>query len=76
MVDLNNPRLKLIIQEYIESKDLKAHGVLNIIRLATPIGMRELWLDRQQALDNGLLNVFHHLFRVMTLLLDVLQCVG
>lgn len=75
MVDLNNPRLEFIIEENIEAKDFKAHGVLNIIRLAAPIGMCELWLDRQQALDDGRLNVFHYLIRIMTLLLNVLQCV-
>ena len=75
MVDLDDPRLKLVIKEYVEAKDLKAHRVLNIIRLTTPVSVRKLWLDRQQTLDDGLFYVFHNQIRVVALLLNIFHCV-
>lgn len=61
MVDFNDPRLQFLIEKDVESKNLEAHGVLDVIRLTTSVGVCKLWLHRQQTFDNSFLDVTHNL---------------
>ena len=74
VIDLNYPGLKLLVDHNIHAQDLEACRVLEVIRLARSIGMREGWLHSDNSLDTDVLNLVHHILtiKVFLLLLDVI----
>ena len=62
VVDLNEPRLQLLIYHDVHAEDLEADRVLQIIWLARAVCMRQSWLDRDARLHANVLNLVHHVF--------------
>mmetsp|Transcript_13219 Transcript_13219/g.23377 ORF Transcript_13219/g.23377 Transcript_13219/m.23377 type:complete len:226 (-) Transcript_13219:903-1580(-) len=62
VIDLQEPRLKLVIQHDVEAQYLKAHAIVHIIWLATTIEVRQARLNCNQGLDDQVLDL--HVQRV------------
>ena len=76
MIDLQDPWLQVFIQEYVEAKDLKTHGVLDIIGLARPVRMWESGLYGTDGFNDCVLDILHDSIRVMTHLFQVSEHEG
>ena len=76
MIDLEDPGLELLVEEDVEAEDLEAHRVLDVVRLARPVRVRQLGLHRADRLDDGLFDVVEDPRRVVAHLLDVLHGEG
>lgn len=68
VVDLQNPGLKVRVKHDVETEDLEAHRVLDVIWLAATIDVRQLGLHRTDGFDNRGSDVPLHLVHVVSLL--------
>ena len=62
MVDLNEPRLQLLIYHDVHAEDLEADRVFQIVWLAGAVGVLQGWLDRDARFHANVLNLVHHVF--------------
>ena len=75
MIDFDDPWLELLVNHDVHTQDLEARRVLQIIRLARAVGMRQSWLHGNDCLNANVLNLIHHVLsvKVWLVLLDVVE---
>ena len=71
MVDLEDPGFEARVQHHVEAQHLEAHRVLQVVRLATLVNVRQLGLNRADGLDDRLLDVSLHLLYIVALRLQI-----
>ena len=64
IVHLNKPWLQLVINEDIQTQNLKRHTVLQIVWLTRAISMAQCRLACYDSLNSDVLNLRHHFTRV------------
>ena len=66
MVHLDEPRLQLLVEHYVEAKDLEAQLILKIVRLAGAVDLPECGLSRNHGLDDEIVDLSLQLFYIMS----------
>ena len=72
MINFQEPRLEVGIEQNVKAQYLKAQLILNIVRLARPVQVRNGWLARNQCFNHDVLNLcldFLHLLEATRSLL-------
>ena len=68
LVHLYQPWPKLLINQNVKSQHLKAHRILQILRLTRPIQMTQIRLTHHHRLNNNVLNLLHEQVHISSLL--------
>jgi hypothetical protein len=56
VVDLEQPGLRVLVQEDVEAENLETQAVLQVVWLRRPVGMRQARLGRDQRFQNNVLD--------------------
>lgn len=67
MVHLKQPGSYLLVQQNVQAKNLEAHGVFNVIRLASAVGLCQGRLTRETRFYGNVFDLVHQLFPGKTL---------
>ena len=62
LVDFDERRLQFVINHDVESQDLKAHAILNVVRLARTVQMVNVRLRQAERLDYDLIDLVLYSF--------------
>lgn len=73
LIYLNEPRSKVLIYHNIEAQDLKAHGIVQALRLADTVHVVHVGLSTYNSLDDDVLDLCHDLVRISSLRQQDLQ---
>lgn len=73
VVNLKQHWLQLCVQNNIEAKQFKSHMVLYVCRLVQPVAVGKFSLNRDDSLDDDVLDVGPHSICILLILLQSLQ---
>ena len=73
MIDLYKPRSEVLVDHHIKAKDLKAHRVVNTLRLADTIHVIHVRLTDNYGFNNNILDLFPNFVWITSLLVDDLH---
>ena len=79
MVDLEQPGLRVLVQEDVEAENLETQAVLQVVWLRRPVGVRQARLGRDQSLQNNVLDRLPYILgghHGLTLLQEMLAVVN
>jgi hypothetical protein len=68
LVHFDKPWSELAVDQNVKAQDLKAHGVVKILRLTRPVQVSQVWLTDHHRFHYDILDLLHQQVDICTLL--------